>query len=178
MSNISVEADKRRGKERCPACARLQLQIEDGRYVHGAVSEGEHHDAPHVGGSPLREHSSSGVIPGASDNISRAQHQRLPPPAEIICSHCLCSSEAHEGTGPNGQRCCGTRRDGPSEEMCECCRTSDGCRAWREARACPAGGTEAECGTPGAGRYCTHCTCTCASNNPHKFDDKSTWVTQ
>lgn len=172
-----VNADMRRAKERCQACARAQLQIETGHYVPGAVADAKLHAPPLSsddtgarGASP----DSSGT-PGEIDN-SLARHDERRP-QEIICNHCLCSNDVHDDTGPNGQRCCGGWREGPRENTCDWCRASVECRAWSKSRACPAQGTEAECAV-GKGEECTHCTCSCAVRNPHKFDDKSTWVTQ
>lgn len=175
-----VNADMRRAKERCQACARLQLQIETGQYVPGAVAGGgELHAAPprsdNMPGAPGTSPDSSSGTPGEIDNSVVQRDERLPQ--EINCNHCLCSNSVHDDTGPNGQRCCGGRREGPGEESCDWCRASGECRAWGKSRACPAQGTEAECAL-GKGEECTHCTCPCAGRSPHKFDDKSTWVAQ
>lgn len=198
MSRFSMEADMRRSKERCHACAQLQLQIETGQYVPGAGVEGELHDTPRSGDRRARAASTvtaavavaataaDAVAPAAVtvplsstaiDN-SEAQHHRRP--SGIICNHCLCSQGAHEDTGPAGQRCCGMQMDGPWDRVCHWCRASSLCKVWGKARPCPAEGTEDECiATPGTSKnasYCTHCLCACAKNNPHKYEDKSTWV--
>ena len=170
-----VNADMRRAKERCQACARLQLQIETGQYVPGAVADGELHAAPRSDGRRAQEAFPHGSGTPSEIGNSLAQHECRPQ--EIICNHCLCSSDVHDNTGPNGQRCCGAWRESPRETSCDWCRASDECRAWSQSRACPTQGSEAGCAL-GKGEECTHCTCPCASRNPHKFDDRSTWVAQ
>lgn len=179
MPNLPLlNADMRRAKERCPACARLQLQIESGQYVPGAEIDGELHAAPRSGGRRARGTTTPppSDTPGEIDN-ALAQHERRPQ--EIICNHCLCSNGVHDDTGPNGQRYCGGLREGPRERPCHWCRASGECRAWSKSRPCPVKGTEAEC-APGEGGEgeCMHCTCPCAVKNPHKYDDKSSWVAQ
>lgn len=172
MWSISREADMQRAKDRCPACAKLQLKIESGQYVPGAGFEGALHDAPRTGGMRARQSSLAGAT-GGRLNLQLQQHR----PERIICCHCLCTHGDHEAKGPNGQRCCGGRREGPWDKTCERCKLSDRCKAWRNARNCPAEGTEEECtGMQGRGSNCVHCTCGCAATKPHKFDEACTWV--
>lgn len=127
----------RRAKRRCLACAKLQLEIKSGHYVPRAAVEGELHDAPRSSGNTGTRSSlySGGVAAATSTprrHNSHAQHLRRP--YEIICNHCLCSSGTHEETGPNGQRCCGGRRERIWDKVCEYCRGVNGCKAWRNAR--------------------------------------------
>ncbi|CBN76627.1 hypothetical protein Esi_0000_0364 [Ectocarpus siliculosus] len=203
MTNFSLQADMRRAKDRCPACARQQLHIENGQYVPGDEVKGQLYTTRRGGGSSRRARaaaasrgggggggtSSSSSSSGSNAYNALAQHEIRPE--EIVCTHCLCSNENHEDTGPNGQRCCGGLREGLWDRVCELCKASESCRAWARARACPAeeagrapgepnhaGNSTGEkpCKTEGRANFCMHCTCPCAQVHPHTFEDKSNWM--
>lgn len=145
MTKFSMQDDMRRAFSRCPACARQQLQIENGQYVPSDEVKGQLHSTPRGGGSARRARaavSPPSRVGGSRSNSTTtrdnllAQHEIRPD--EIICNHCLCSNVIHEDTGPNGQRCCGGLREGTWDRVCEVCRLSEDCKAWSKARACPA----------------------------------------
>lgn len=140
----TVEADMERARGRCPACARQQLQIENGQYVPGDEVKGQLLSTPRGGGSSRKARAAAASPAGSSrgsrrggggrDNVL-AQHGMRPE--EIICNHCLCSNAGHEDVGPNGQRCCGNLREGVRDRVCEVCKFSEECKAWSKSRLCP-----------------------------------------
>lgn len=165
MTKFSMQDDMRRAFSRCPACARQQLQIENGQYVPGDEVKGQLHSTPRGGGSTRRAraaasppsrvggsrgtNSSTNTPTTTRDNLNLlAQHEIRPD--EIICNHCLCSNVIHEDTGPNGQRCCGGLREGTWDKVCEVCRLSEDCKAWSKAKECPAAAGGATAATTAA----------------------------
>lgn len=168
--SIKMENDMQRSKERCPACARLQRELETGQFVASGNVAGKLFDAPRRGGKRTRSATSS--LP--DHDASKRQH--VWRPENIICNHCLCSHESHEETGPNGQKCCGRPREGPWDRLCEWCRSSKACKTWARVRPCTAEGTLDACEPGAKGDLCTHCLCSCSLHYPHRYDDKSMWV--